>query len=135
MKKKDKGIVDNILGLLITIVFMTIIVMQFMYYSNQISTKNNIDAVCRMFMLRMETEGYLTGTDRQELEQELSKLGVVDIDLSGTTVTETVYGTRIYLHVKGNATVKGIHLGNGTGLLTNVYTIPFDIKKESVSKN
>lgn len=134
MNKKDRGLVDQALGILITVVFITILVLGFVYYSNWITVKNNIDATCRKYMLRMETEGYLSSANRTEMETELENLGMLNIDLNGTTLIEVPYGAKVTLQVKGIARLTGISIDNG-GKITKSFDLPVDIRKESISKN
>ena len=134
MKKKDEGIIDQALGILLTMIFVVILVLGCMYYSNWITTKNNNDATCRKYMLKMESDGYLDNKNKSELIRDLNNLGVTNIDLSGTTQTETTYGSQVILRVKGTINLEGIRLGAGSTIKHTV-SFPLDIRKESISKN
>lgn len=133
MRKKDKGLIDQALGIIITVIFIVILVLGFMYYSSWIKTKNDIDATCRKYMLRMETDGYLTTQNKNDMTDELEDLGVININFNGTTLTEVPYGTKITLQVSGIARLTGISLDGGS--LSKEFDLPVNIRKESISKN
>lgn len=66
-----------------------------------ISDKWGMRQVAREYLLIMETEGYLSGTDQANLIAELEGYGLYNVSLAGTTTSEVEYGDRIYLCISG----------------------------------
>ena len=100
-KKKEASIIENMLvTLLMTIIVCAFLVVIFGAFSG-ISDKWGMRQVAREYLLIMETEGYLSGTDQANLIDELESYGLYNISLSGTTVSEVDYGDRIYLCISG----------------------------------
>lgn len=100
MKKQD-GNVSQLLAAGICILAMTMLMMAYMGCVSLIQQKTEVSQLARKYILRMETVGYLTDSDRAQLLQELSDTGVTGTDLSETTVNDTPYGEPITLHIRG----------------------------------
>lgn len=92
----------------ITILAMAIVWMAHLGMAELVLTKIEVSQVARKYMLRMETIGYLTGEEKANLTEELSRLGMEKINFTGTTMQPVGYGEDIYLCLKG--TVQGISL-------------------------
>lgn len=85
----------------ICILAMTVVMLSYMECVCLIHGKTEANQLARKYILRMETVGYLTAEDKTSLCQELDSMGVTEIDLSGTTLSQTSYGTPIYLQISG----------------------------------
>lgn len=107
-KKRDDGeTVLNLFPVILTSVIMFALVMLFSSWIRNVDTKDNVDQVCRKYMLKMETQGYLTTDMQKNLKNELKAAGVVDGTIKftttkngktyKTTTTEQEYGNQIYL--------------------------------------
>ena len=106
-KKRDDGeTVLNLFPVILTSVIMFALVMLFSSWIRNVDTKDNVDQVCRKYMLKMETQGYLTSDMEKDLKAELEAAGVVGtINFTTTkngvtyktTTTEQKYGDQIYL--------------------------------------
>lgn len=99
--RKQTGSVADLMTAGICMLAMTVIMLSYMESVSLIHQKAEVSQYARKYILRMETVGYLTTDDRTMLCQELESLGVTEIDLTGTTVSEVPYGTYITLHMKG----------------------------------
>ena len=66
-----------------------------------VSRKTAAGQIARNYILRMETAGYLTQADEGRLREELAQNGITDIDLTGTTKEQMVYGSEITLRIYG----------------------------------
>ncbi len=73
--------------------------------------KAQVDQVARKYLLRMETMGYLTETDRVNMTQELLSLGVSDPDYTGSTVNPVGYGEAITLMIRGKIPGRTVAIG------------------------
>lgn len=104
LKKREAGfsIVNDGLMLLITVFAVVIVVMYSIGQVKILNDKDEISLIMRKYIIRMETNGYLTKEDNEALEHELTEVGLTEIDITGTTLEEVNYGDIIYLKVKGN---------------------------------
>lgn len=89
----------------ITILAMTIVVMVYLQCTEMMVKKLEISQICRKYILKMETEGYLTAENKASLLQELKALGMESIELNGSTMQPVTYGDTIVLKIKGNMKV------------------------------
>lgn len=77
-----------------------------------LNSKSDVNMIMRKYIIRMESEGYLTADDESELMEELKDVGMTNIDISGTTLSEVKYGQTVYLYVKGDISKRVISLGD-----------------------
>lgn len=105
--KREKGTVADIMVTGICILAMTVVMMCYMENVSMIEQKTAIGQIARKYILRMETVGYLTNSDRAMLLQELEGVGVSETNLEGTTGHEVSYGAPITLQIGGK--LKGEH--------------------------
>ena len=100
-KKKQATVIENMLISLIGIIMVcAFLVIVFGAFSG-INDKWSMRQAARETLLIMETEGYLKPSDEQALLNELTKYGLYNISLNGTTRSEVDYGQRIYLKISG----------------------------------
>ena len=66
-----------------------------------INVKSSVSQISRRYILKMETYGYLTGEDRNDLVSALSDAGLENISLEGTDMSEVGYGNKISLYIHG----------------------------------
>lgn len=100
----------------ITVLAMSIVVMVYLECSGLMMKKLEVSQVSRKYILKMETEGYLSGENKNNLLQELRAMGVLEPDLTGTTLQPVAYGDTILLKIKGKIvtrTIKEEELWNG----------------------
>lgn len=110
MRRKSRGNILDFVSIMITILAMSIMVMAYLECTNLLMKKMEIGQISRRYILKMETDGYLTGQSKSELLQELTGAGLRGIDLSGTTLLPVAYGDAVFLKIKG--TVAGRVLGD-----------------------
>lgn len=99
--KSDQGNIGDLISVGLCILAMTVVMLSYMKYTELIQRKSQIGQVARKYILRMETTGYLTASDQNNLSQELQALGVTGIDFNGTTRVCVGYGAPISLHIYG----------------------------------
>ncbi len=99
--KKQRGNVADMMSAGICILAMTVVMLAYMDNVSLIHQKTEVGQLTRKYILRMETVGYLTPSDRTALQQELTSLGVTEISLEGTTLHEMSYGSPIALKISG----------------------------------
>lgn len=120
----------------ICILAMTIIMMAYMGSMQLLDSKAQISQVARKYILRMETVGYLTGNDRMLLSQELHQLGVSELDLTGSTMSQVDYGAPILLVIRGK--ISGQDILTEGGLFHTVFgtaEYEFEERRMSTAKN
>lgn len=135
MKKKQGNIMD-FLTILITITAMSFLVTAYLECTNIMMKKMEISQISRKYILKMETDGYLTEPTRNELVRELSEAGLQQIDISGTTLHPVSYGDAIYLKVTGNIQGRVVNVGDemwNKGFLSTLFKVVEE--KVSTAKN
>ena len=71
MGRKSKGNVMDLVTIGFTILAMSIVVMAYLECTGLMMKKLEISQVSRRYILKMETEGYLTPQSKESLLQEL----------------------------------------------------------------
>ena len=101
--KKDRGDTFNsIIPNLICIIVVMVLIALFTSWLSNIDKRQNINQICRKYMLQMETTGYLTSDMEDSLINELTNAGLRNIEIdSKTSKSKVEYGNDIDLVVKG----------------------------------
>ena len=131
-----KGSVAHIVTTMVCILAMMITALSYCSCVALLERKAAISQVARKYILRMETIGYLTEKDCQQMTAELSALGAVELDFTGSTQNEVGYGSPITLCIRGKLEGNGITddgMLSGTFLGTVLYE--FSEIKMSTAKN
>lgn len=136
MRRKSKGNILDFVSIMITILAMSILVMAYLECTNLLMKKMEIGQISRKYILKMETDGYLTEQLKGEMLQELSGAGLRGIDLSGTTLQPVTYGDAVFLKIKGSVT--GRILGDvneiwSSGFKEGLFTV--EEERMSTAKN
>ena len=85
----------------ITILAMTIVVMVYLQCTELMIKKLEVSQISRKYILKMETEGYLSQENKTQMLMELKNLGVQNVDISGTTTQPVTYGDTIIIKING----------------------------------
>ena len=83
-----------------------------------------------------QTYGFGDKINMLELSQELTEVGVVDLDLTGTTLNQVDYGSPILLVIHGK--ISGQMAVTGNGLFRTVFGetyYEFEERRMSTAKN
>jgi len=135
MKKKSPANVMNLVTIGMAILAITIVVMVYLQCTELMLLKLEVSQLSRKYILKMETEGYLTPHNQNELLLELKELGLKNIELTGTTLLPVAYGDTIILRIKGNIQknmLKQEEVWNGA---TDVRLLEVEEKRMSTAKN
>ena len=153
LKRKIKAIGGAEIETVFCVVVIVAIVTMALYYVKDFNVSFVKEDIKRTYILKMETEGYLSSSNITQLKQELSsRLGAIDINLAGTTMSNQVlYGEPVVLHVTGKIPVSGLSITGlnadmswqrgGTDITTAstggkvAYYVDFEIYVESTSKS
>lgn len=132
-KKKSASIIENMLVMLLElIVVCSFLVVIFGAFAG-ISDKWGMRQVAREYLLIMETEGYLSGTDQANIIAELESYGLYNISLSGTTTSEVEYGDRIYLCISGTYDDNILSFAGGVSKITE-NPVQITINRQTTAK-
>lgn len=99
--KCEKGNVADIMAAGLCMLAMTAVMLAYMGNARLVYQRSQIGQIARKYILQMETTGELTDADRAMLTQELTQVGVTELDLDGTTVGRAAYGDTIVLVIRG----------------------------------
>nr|WP_318685791.1 hypothetical protein [uncultured Acetatifactor sp.] len=116
---REKGNIVNLIAAGICVIAMTAVMAVYLECIFLVRQKSQVSQLARKYILKMETTGCLTANDRTELVLELERLGVTQVDLTGTTMDAANYSEPISLEISGK--IKG--------------EFPFEEKRVSTSKN
>ena len=134
--KHRNGSVVDVMSVGICVIAMTVLMLAYMGSVQLLNGKSQIDQIARKYILRMETVGYLTGNDCLEMTQELTQLGAMDLDYSGSTLNQVDYGSTISLVIRGKIPGRRVAMGNGLFHTTReIAWYEFEERRISTAKN
>lgn len=97
--------------------------------------RNRIEVIAHEYILRMESEGCLTDTLKQELISDLGNNGVENISISATTRT-ACYGDKISLTIRGTLVTPSYKYDNRNFTIAKAdANIRVSVTKKSVSRH
>ena len=99
--RKERGSVGDLMAVGLCVLAMAVMVFSYLDSVRFIQQKMEVGQLARKYILRMETVGMLGSEDEAKLCQELSEIGVTDLNLSGTTTWQVGYGEEIVLQIRG----------------------------------
>lgn len=105
--KKEEGSIGDLMAACICMLLMTVLLVSYMDSVRLVNEKTEINQIARKYILRMETVGMLTESDRQLLDRELEDAGASGVSLEGTTFDKVGYGEEIILKIKGK--LRGVY--------------------------
>lgn len=97
----QEGSIGDLLSVGLCILTMLALMTAFMDCAGLVHKKTMISQTARSYILKMETEGYLSQAHEEELRRSLAAEGMTDIDLTGTTKEQMGYGSEIVLRIRG----------------------------------
>lgn len=139
--KRDNGDTFNsILPNFFCIIVVLVLVVLFTSWIANVEHRENINQICRKYILQMEATGYLTAEMEADLVTELQNAGMNTITVeSNTTKTQVQYGEDVYLQVSGTMNAFDYNVqGPGTSNMmkiikgTDQWTV--HVYKTSISK-
>ena len=83
------------------IVAVAVIMNIFLSWMSATKIQDESKIIFREYLLKMESEGYLSTESKQAMEAELAELNIYITDWGDTTFTEVGYGQKITLSAKG----------------------------------
>ena len=99
---KNDGSVGDVMPMCIFVICIAFVMISFADCVRLINVKASVSQVSRQYILKMETYGYLTEGDRDNLIDSLAEAGLTNISLAGTDMSEVGYGNEIKLYISGS---------------------------------
>ena len=100
---KNDGSVGDVMPMCIFVICIAFVMISFADCVRLINVKASVSQLSRQYILKMETYGYLTENDRDDLVRSLAESGLENITLAGTDLNEVGYGNEIKLYISGSA--------------------------------
>ena len=91
----------------VCILAMTVVMLSYMDHVSLLQEKAEVVQLARKYILKMETEGYLSTGELALMTDELAAIGITEISCAGTTVSKVTYGDPIVLQIQGK--LRGEH--------------------------
>lgn len=106
MKKDNGDTFNSIMPNLLCVVVVCVFTLLFISWIASIEHRQNLNQICRKYILQMESTGYLTAEQQASLISELKNAGMVTVDThwneaNGTTGKQVNYGEEVNLKVTG----------------------------------
>lgn len=105
--RKERGSIGDLMAACICMLMMTVLLVAYMDSVRLVDEKTEINQIARKYILRMETVGMLTESDRLLLCKELEVAGASGVSLEGTTFDRVGYGEKIVLRISGK--LRGVY--------------------------
>ncbi len=99
--RKDGGFLYRLLPVLLSLSMVAVLVVMSSGFFAAVRQRDLVDQLAREYLLKMETEGYLSADRCEELTAALTQTGLCGISLEGTTRAEVSYGGQISLCIYG----------------------------------
>ena len=83
-KKKDQGLIEHYLPMVLTLIFFGILMMACASWSSWVDKSNELNQVCRKYMLRMEgNKGFAFAYVWNKSDEQSSEFGTIAIESFG----------------------------------------------------
>jgi len=132
--RKKQGSMMKLVAVLISVVVTGIMGIVMVSFSGNLDNKDRIYITAREYLLSMETKGYLVEEDKEQLLFSLTELGMTNISLSGTTLTEAGYGNKVTIEITGEIELTSYSVLEKLDVRRRMQTIPVHVKKSSTAK-
>lgn len=106
--KKKVGSNSSYILLLVGVLGMFVLIMSQGYHFTNTNRVQKVEQIGREYLLRMESDGYLTQVDQNELISDLLSLGYVRNVSVTAPMVEVGYGEKISLEIEYDLQIKSI---------------------------
>lgn len=134
LNKENGSSLDSMVIPLLSLVAIAAIVLVVITSMKDSNVSFKVKEISRNYLLQIETKGYLDSESESNLVEELKKIGVENIDLTGTTITRGKYGDNVYLSIKGQYNIKSYKM-DGLKLKKENKTVNISEKQCSTGKH
>lgn len=132
--RKKKGEIDQYVIIVLGILSFFIITIASLNYVGSTDKYITANQIARKYILKIESNGYLTPENTIKLKSELTNQGFSNIDLTGTTMAEVKNVDDVFLFISYDQPIRNIAIEN--------YSIKFvneaqrvKISRSSTAKN
>ncbi len=132
--KKKKGEIDQYVIIILGILSFFIITIASLNYVSSTDKYITANQIARKYILKIESNGYLTPENSIKLRSELTNEGFSNIDLTGTTMSEVKNGEDVFLFINYDQPVRHIDIENFNIKFVNE-TQRVQISRSSTAKN
>lgn len=108
-EKKD-GTHSSFVVMLVCFVASFIIILMMAYLTTDINRVQKVEQIGREYLLRMESDGYLTPSDQSALISDLQSLGYVSNISVTAPMNEVGYGEKITLRIEYDLQVENMRV-------------------------
>jgi len=98
---REKGSIGDVMPMGIFVICIAFVMISFADCVRVINVRSSVSQISREYILKMETDGFLTDADKGELLASLTDAGISDISLGSTDMSEVGYGNEIRLEIRG----------------------------------
>lgn len=110
--KKKKGEIDQYVIIILGILSFFIITIASLNYVGSTDKYITANQIARKYILKIESNGYLTPENAIKLRSELTNEGFSNINLTGTTMSEVKNGEDVFLFISYGQPVRNIDIEN-----------------------
>ena len=132
---KKKGSMLSMLPVLLGMMAICVLSLMYLSYMSDYEKKEAADQLARQYMLKMESEGYMSETSKQHFISAMSELGFSQVNLSGTTFADAGYGNTIMLIVNAVLTSDNYSVTDTLSITRSREDRRLYICKRSTAKN
>ena len=115
----DMGI-GSMLIMILTLMMALILIMAYASWHSKLAAQDSIYLTIGTYLKSIESSGYLTENQKEQLINELEQYGMENISLEGTTLTHVPYGDKVTIRVRGK-----VHLSETPDLMIENQDIRF----------
>lgn len=133
--KKKRGSIVKMLPVLLGLAAVAVLSIMYITYTDIMDRREMAFQISREYLLRMETEGYLTTEAADEMMAELGKAGVTNINLAGTTLSMSEYGKEITLNIEADIPMDKIVVADLFNIKKQKLYQKIHICKKTTAKN
>ena len=98
---KSPGSMGDVMPMGLFVICIAFVFVSFANCVRIINVKSSVSQISRKYILRMETCGYLTGPDKEDMCDELAMAGLETLSLGDTDMNRVGYGNPIKLEIRG----------------------------------
>ncbi len=124
----------KLLPVLLAMAAMAAVTALYVTYMSDYDKREYADQIAREYILKMETQGYLSEAMKNNLISDLSNVGFDNINLQGTTMTKAEYGDEIVLMINAHLETEDYVFENLLSKRTDRKIRQIKISKKSTSK-
>lgn len=132
--EKKYGSMMKLLPVLLAMAAMAAVTALYVTYMSDYDKREYADQIAREYILKMETQGYLSEAMKNNLISDLSNVGFDNINLQGTTMTKAEYGDEIVLMINAHLETEDYVFENLLSKRTDRKIRQIKISKKSTSK-